>query len=74
VQLDEGLGVSWRHIFAIELSASRAARIAESYPDVRLLAPCSFEGTRITQHSFSLVYLNPPFDDEMGGGGREEFW
>jgi len=39
---------------------------------VRLLGPCSFEATRITRHSFSLVYLNPPFDDEFGGGGRAE--
>ena len=60
------------HVFAVELNASRAARIAEAYPDVRLLGPCSFEATRITRHSFSLVYLNPPFDDEFGGGGREE--
>ena len=39
---------------------------------MRLLGPCSFEATRITRHSFSLVYLNAPFDDEFGGGGREE--
>ena len=69
VQLAEGLGVSKDHVFAIELNASRAARIAEAYPDMRLLGPCSFEATRITRHSFSLVYLNPPFDDEFGGGG-----
>jgi hypothetical protein len=71
VQLAEGLGVSRNHVFAVELNASRAARIAAAYPDVRLLGPCSFEATRITRHSFSLVYLNPPFDDELGGGGRE---
>ena len=72
VQIAEGLGVSKDHVFAIELNASRAARIAQAYPDIRLLGPCSFEATRITRHSFSLVYLNPPFDDEFGGGGREE--
>ncbi len=72
MQLAEGLGVSWGHVFAVELNASRAARIAEAYPDVRLFGPCSFEATRITRHSFSIVYLNPPFDDEFGGGGREE--
>jgi hypothetical protein len=44
----------------------------ESYPDFRLLGPCSFEATRITRHSFSMVYINGPFDDEFGGGGREE--
>jgi hypothetical protein len=36
VQLAEGLGDSKDHVFAIELNASRAARIAETYPDVRL--------------------------------------
>jgi hypothetical protein len=30
------------------------------------------EATRITRHSLSLVYLNAPYDDEFGGGGREE--
>jgi hypothetical protein len=55
VQLAEGLGVSNEHIFAIELNASRAARIAEAYPDIRLLGPCSFEANRITRHSFSLI-------------------
>ena len=58
--------------YAVELNVRRAALIAEHYPDVKLLGPCSFEATRITRHSFSLVYLNPPFDDEFGGGGREE--
>jgi hypothetical protein len=72
VQLAEGLSVSPGRVFAIELNATRAARIAIAYPDVRLLGPCSFEATRITRHSFSLVYLNPPFDDEFGGGEREE--
>ena len=71
VQLAEGLGVSKDHVFAIELNASPAARIAEAYPDVRLLVPCSFEATRITRHSFSMIYLNGPFEDEFGGGGRE---
>ena len=72
VQLAEGLGFSNDHVFAIELNASRAARTAESYPDIRLLGPCSFEATRITRHSFSLIYLNPPFDDQFGASGREE--
>jgi hypothetical protein len=72
VQLAEGLGVSKGHAFAVELNARRAAVIAESHPEIRLLGPCSFEATRITRQSLSLVYLNPPFDDEFGGGGREE--
>src|SRR6516225_3252572 len=43
VQLVEGLGVSFGHVFAVELNTSRAARITEAYPGVRLLGPCSFE-------------------------------
>jgi hypothetical protein len=72
VQVAEGLGVSKGHAFAVELNTRRAAVIAESHPEIRLLGPCSFEATRITRQSLSLVYLNPPFDDEFGGGGREE--
>ncbi len=72
MQLAEGLGFSSGHVFAVELNASRAARFAKAYPEVRLLGPCSFEATRISKHSFSLGYLSPPFDDEFGGGGREE--
>src|SRR5262245_51054251 len=72
VQIAEGLSVSKGHAFAVELNARRAAVIAESHPEIRLLGPCSFEATRITRQSLSLVYLNPPFDDEFGGGGREE--
>ena len=72
VQLAEGLGVSRHRSYAVELNVRRAGGIAENYPEVNLLGPCSFEATRITRHSFSLVYLNPPFDDEFGGGGREE--
>jgi hypothetical protein len=51
---------------------TRAATIAADYPEIKLLGPCSFEATRITRHSLSAVYLNAPFDDEFGGGGREE--
>ncbi len=70
--LPRALVFPWTTSYAVELNARRAAIIAEHYPEVRLLGPCSFEATRITRHSFSLVYLNPPFDDEFGGGGREE--
>jgi hypothetical protein len=72
VQIAEGLGVSKGHVFAVELNARRAAVIGDTHPEIRLLGPCSFEATRITRQSLSMVFLNPPFDDEFGGGGREE--
>src|SRR5260370_3366527 len=54
VQLAEALGVSSGHVFPVELNASRAARIAQAYPEVRLLGPFSLAATRITRHSLSL--------------------
>jgi hypothetical protein len=72
VQMAEGLGVSPSHAFAVELNARRAAVIAETHPEVRLLGPCSFEATRISRQSLSMVFPNPPFYDEFGGGGQEE--
>jgi hypothetical protein len=69
-QIAAGLGVSPGHAFAVELNARRAAAIAESHPEVRLLGPCSFEANRISRQSLSMVFFNLPFDDEFGGGGR----
>jgi hypothetical protein len=55
VQIAEALGISPGHAFAIELNTRRAAVIAESHPDVRLLGPCGFEATRITRQTLSMV-------------------
>jgi hypothetical protein len=56
VRLAEGLGVSDDHVFAIELNASRAARIAESYPDIRLLVRAASRphGSRDTRFRWCL--------------------
>lgn len=72
VQLAKGLGITPGHTHALELNTSRANRIRECYPDIRVVGPCAFEMSRVTRHSFSVVYVNPPFDSEFGGGGREE--
>jgi hypothetical protein len=71
VQLAEGLGVSPGHAFAVELNARRAAVIAETHPEVWLLGPCSFEATRISRQSLSMVFLNPPsMTNSAGVAGR----
>ena len=71
-QLALGLGLQADQVFACELNTARAARFREACPDVKLLGPCSLFAAKFSSHCFSLVYLNPPFDDELGGGGREE--
>jgi hypothetical protein len=65
-------GLSLSRAYAVELNASRAERIRANHPEITLLGPASFHSSRISPKGFGLVYLNPPFDDEFGGGGREE--
>lgn len=70
--LASGLGVPPEGVYAIELDAGRG-EAAEGLPEIgNILAPCGFEGAEISYNQFSLIYLNPPYDNQFGGGGREE--
>jgi predicted RNA methylase len=66
------LNVAADRVYCVELDAGRAAKVRELMPEARLLGPASFMGTQITAGSFGLAYVNPPFDDELGGGRRQE--
>ena len=66
------LGVSPPRTYGIELDEGRAKKSKELMPESKILGPASFLGTSITSYSFGLIYCNPPFDWELGGGKREE--
>jgi hypothetical protein len=70
--LAKGLGVPWDQVYGVELDGNRAAESKALMPDAHIAGPASIFGMRITGHSYSLVYINPPFDFEFGGGQREE--
>jgi hypothetical protein len=72
-QLAEGLGCAPASTYGIELSDTRAEQAAVNLAGCQLLAPASFEGTTISAGSLSAIWLNPPYDDEMGGGARVEY-
>jgi hypothetical protein len=72
-QIAAHLDIPAENTFAIELDAGRAAKVRNNIPGARVLGPASFHATRITGRSFGLVYCNPPFDDILGGGQREEY-
>jgi len=61
---------------AIELDEKRAEDchrlLAIDDPQGKVLAPASFFGCAATHLTFSFAWLNPPFDDEVGGGMRTE--
>lgn len=69
--LQEALDIPARNVFAIELDEGRAKEARERLKGATVLGPADFHGAAIAP-CLSIVWLNPPFDDEMGGGGREE--
>jgi hypothetical protein len=69
VQLAQGLQAV---PYGIELSEDRAALVRESLPEGQSLAPADFLRTAISYHSFSLAFVNPPYDYATGEQGRVE--
>jgi hypothetical protein len=67
-----GLHVPPANVHAIELSTSRGNTLRDKHPAFQTLGPANFHATEISFNAFSLVYVNPPYDDEIGGGRREE--
>ena len=69
-QLAQLINCPWDNTYAIELNPLRAETVAE-LPLTHVLAPCSFFGTDIKFSSMSFIWLNPPFDHQIGGGRIE---
>ena len=58
--------------YAVELSEDRARVVRELLGEENVLAPANFLGTSISPKWVSFAWVNPPFDDKLGGGGRVE--
>ncbi len=68
----DGLAVPYDRTYCVELDAGRSEQIKTNLPGVNLLGPATFMGIQCSGSSFGLAYVNAPFDDELGGGRREE--
>ena len=55
----------------IELDAARCRTARTALPAAQVIQG-SYEETRIPEGAFSLLWLNPPYDSELGGGRRQE--
>jgi 16S rRNA G1207 methylase RsmC len=72
-QIREGLGLPAKNVYAVELDGGRARLARETLgDDAHLLGPCSYLEARINANSFGMAWVNPPFDNELGGGKRQE--
>jgi len=70
-QLGDLLACPPSQIHAIELDDSRAIQLRTTLPEAKVLAPASFFGCRATFNSFSMIWLNPPFDADYAGSRVE---
>jgi hypothetical protein len=61
-----------RRLCGIELADNRAEDLRNNLPEGNVLAPASFFGCWASLGSFSLVWLNAPYDHQSGGEGRVE--
>lgn len=71
-QIATGLGIVPSNVYAVELASNRAEKIKALMPEANVLAPAGYMSVFVSTNSLSLAYVNPPFDDEFGGGRREE--
>jgi hypothetical protein len=72
-QLAAGLQLTPNDLYAVEVDARRGALAAEALPGANLLQPADCLSVACTAASFSFVWCNPPYDDEIGGGRRYEY-
>jgi hypothetical protein len=71
-QLSERLESPASNVYAVELDEGRAAEAKATLAGANVLAPASFFGVACSPGTMSLIWCNPPFDDEIGGGNRTE--
>jgi len=71
-QLTGLLGIPESQTYTVELDKDRCNDVKELIPEGHHIGPASFLGIESTGSSFGLAYVNPPFDQELGGGKREE--
>ena len=71
-RLANSLGVTEDRVYGVELHHDRVEEARAIMPLAHIVGPADYLATRVTPHSFGLIYANPPFDHEIGGGKREE--
>jgi hypothetical protein len=78
-QIRDTLGIPEGNAYGIELDMVRGERLrAAIYHNDKarvvsnVAAPSGALGTDVANNSFSLAWVNPPYDDELGGGSRVE--
>jgi hypothetical protein len=56
----------------MELDENRGKEAQALMPKAKVVTPADFVSSAVSFGCISLAWVNPPYDDEMGGGRREE--
>ena len=68
----DACGIPAGNIYASELDIARSDELANNLPESTVFGRIDFLASGKLGQA-SIVYCNPPFDDELGGGGRVEW-
>ncbi len=71
-QLAAALKIPGANVFAAELDNNRVDAARELMPAATIAGPCDFLQMEASSGWASAAWVNPPYDDEINGGMREE--
>ncbi len=71
-QLAGALRVPESNVYATEIDLKRGALAAEAMPHANVIPLCDFTTSEVSRECMSAAWVNPPYDDEINGGMREE--
>ena len=69
--LAQTLGVPRDRVYAVELERDRCTATKARLEGAHVMDPCSFFDARVNAGSFAIVFVNPPFDQNVHGGRAE---
>ena len=70
--LGNSLCIPPKNVYGSEMDEGRSAEAVGKLAEGRFFGPVDFLGSAASGLA-SIVYVNPPFDNELGGGGRVEW-
>lgn len=72
-QIAEALKCSPKNVYGCELSGDLGQDAKANLPGSTIVTPADFFNLSCTSKSFSMLWLNPPFDTNLDSRGRAEF-
>lgn len=73
VQFSENLCIPPAKVYGIEMDGVRSQAARRRLPAANLLLDTDYLSSQVSSAKLSFAWVNPPYDDELGGGRRYEY-